>query len=35
MGVPVGAIQKLGKRIGKDQKLAEALWNSGWYEAGC
>jgi 3-methyladenine DNA glycosylase AlkD len=33
MGVPVGAIQKLGKRIGKDQKLAVALWNSGWYEA--
>ena len=33
MGVPVGAIQKLGKRIGKDHKLAVALWNSGWYEA--
>jgi 3-methyladenine DNA glycosylase AlkD len=33
MGVPVGAIQKLGKRIGRDQKLAVALWNSRWYEA--
>jgi len=33
MGVPVGAIQKLGKRIGKDHTLAVALWNSGWYEA--
>lgn len=33
MGVPVGAIQKLGKRIGKDQTLAVALWKTGWYEA--
>jgi 3-methyladenine DNA glycosylase AlkD len=33
MGVPVGAIQTLGKRIGKDQKLAAALWDTGWYEA--
>jgi len=33
MGVPVGEIQKLGKRIGTDQKLAVALWNTGWYEA--
>jgi 3-methyladenine DNA glycosylase AlkD len=33
MGVPVGAIQKLGKRIGKDQALAVALWDTGWYEA--
>lgn len=33
MGVPVGAIQKLGKRIGTDQKLAVALWNTEWYEA--
>jgi 3-methyladenine DNA glycosylase AlkD len=33
MGVRVGAIQTLGKRIGTDQKLAVALWNTGWYEA--
>jgi 3-methyladenine DNA glycosylase AlkD len=33
IGVPVGSIQKLGKQIGKDQALAEALWKSGWYEA--
>jgi len=33
MGVPVGSIQKLGKRIGKDQRLAAALWQTGWYEA--
>ena len=33
MGVPVGDIQKLGKRIGRDAKLADGLWKSGWYEA--
>ena len=33
MGVPVGSIQKLGRRIGKDHALADALWKSGWYEA--
>jgi 3-methyladenine DNA glycosylase AlkD len=33
LGVAVGDIQKLGKRIGRDQKLADALWKSGWYEA--
>jgi 3-methyladenine DNA glycosylase AlkD len=33
LGVPVGSIQALGKRIGKDQRLAVALWDSGWYEA--
>ena len=33
MGVPVGSIQTLGKRIGTDHKLAVALWKSGWYEA--
>lgn len=32
-GVPVGTIQQLGKRVGKDHAVAEALWRSGWYEA--
>jgi 3-methyladenine DNA glycosylase AlkD len=31
--VPVGAIQKLGKRLGRNHDLAEALWQAGWYEA--
>jgi hypothetical protein len=32
-GVPVGAIQQLGKRLGRDHDLAAALWETGWYEA--
>jgi 3-methyladenine DNA glycosylase AlkD len=32
-GVPVSAIRAYGKRLGKDPELAEALWQSGWYEA--
>ena len=32
-GVPMNAIQKLAKSLGKDHALAEALWNTGWYEA--
>src|SRR5262249_16118392 len=32
-GVPVGAIQKLAKRIGRNHDLAAALWETGWYEA--
>jgi 3-methyladenine DNA glycosylase AlkD len=32
-GVPVGTIQQLGKRLGRDHKLAAALWETGWYEA--
>src|SRR5687768_9106395 len=32
-GVPVGAIQKLGKELGKSHELALALWQTGWYEA--
>ena len=32
-GVSVSDIRALGKEIGRDQKLAEALWKSGWYEA--
>lgn len=32
-GVGVGEIQKLGKRLGKSQALAEALWATDVYEA--
>jgi 3-methyladenine DNA glycosylase AlkD len=32
-GVPVGAIQKLAKRLGQNHELAAALWETGWYEA--
>jgi 3-methyladenine DNA glycosylase AlkD len=32
-GVPVGTIQQLGKKLGRDHKLAAALWDTGWYEA--
>jgi 3-methyladenine DNA glycosylase AlkD len=32
-GVPVSAIQQLGKRLGRDHALAAGLWKSGWYEA--
>ena len=32
-GVSVGDLRALGKKLGRDQKLAEALWKTGWYEA--
>jgi len=32
-GVSVGDLRSLGKKIGRDQTLAEALWKTGWYEA--
>jgi 3-methyladenine DNA glycosylase AlkD len=32
-GVPVGAIQKLAKRLGWNHDLARSLWETGWYEA--
>src|SRR6478672_5990308 len=32
-GVPVGAIQKLGKELGRSHALAAALWEAGWFEA--
>jgi 3-methyladenine DNA glycosylase AlkD len=32
-GIPMGKIQALGKQLGKDHALANALWKSGWYEA--
>jgi len=33
LGVGVGTIQKLAKQLGKDQALAEGLWETGVYEA--
>jgi len=32
-GVPMAKIQAVAKRLGRDHALAEALWDSGWYEA--
>lgn len=32
-GIPVGALQKFARQIGKDQALSLALWKTGWYEA--
>ena len=32
-GVPMGAIQRLAKTLGKHHELAAALWATGWYEA--
>jgi 3-methyladenine DNA glycosylase AlkD len=32
LGVSMARIQKLGKEIGRDQALAEALWDAGVYE---
>ena len=32
-GVSIGALQKLGKQLGRSHELAEALWETGWYEA--
>lgn len=29
LGVPVGAIQKIAKQLGRDHALAEALWDTG------
>ena len=29
-GVPVGAIQRLAKSLGRSHELAAALWESGW-----
>ena len=33
LGVPMAGIQAVGKAIGRDHQLAEALWQSGVYEA--
>jgi 3-methyladenine DNA glycosylase AlkD len=32
-GVPVNAIQKLAKQLGRNHELAEQLWQTGHYEA--
>jgi len=32
-GVSVADLRGLGKKLGRDQPLAEALWKTGWYEA--
>jgi 3-methyladenine DNA glycosylase AlkD len=32
-GVSVGELRKLAKRLGRDHALAQALWDTGWYEA--
>ena len=32
-GVPMGAIQRIAKGLGRDHDLAAALWETGWYEA--
>ena len=32
-GVPVGKMQALAKRLGRNHELALALWETGWYEA--
>jgi 3-methyladenine DNA glycosylase AlkD len=32
-GVPMGALLSLSKKLGRDQALSLALWDSGWYEA--
>lgn len=32
-GVPVGDMQKLAKKLGRNHELAAALWETGWYEA--
>ena len=32
-GVSVSDVRKLGKQLGHDHALAQALWASGWYEA--
>jgi 3-methyladenine DNA glycosylase AlkD len=33
IGVPMGGIQQVGKSLGRDHALAEALWRTGIYEA--
>jgi 3-methyladenine DNA glycosylase AlkD len=33
LGVPVGKIQQLAKRLGRNHELALALWDTGLYEA--
>jgi 3-methyladenine DNA glycosylase AlkD len=32
-GVPMGAMHRMAKRLGRNHDLARALWETGWYEA--
>jgi 3-methyladenine DNA glycosylase AlkD len=32
-GVPMAAMQQIGRALGRDHALAQALWDTGWYEA--
>jgi len=32
-GIPMGTLLALSKKLGRDQALSLALWQSGWYEA--
>ena len=32
-GVSMSNVQSLAKRLGRSHELADALWNTGWYEA--
>ena len=32
-GVSVATVRQLGKELGPDHELAQALWATGWYEA--
>ena len=32
-GVSVADVRRLGKEVGPDHSLAQALWKTGWYEA--
>lgn len=33
LGIKMGVMHKIAKAAGRDQALAEALWQTGWYEA--
>jgi len=33
LGIPVGDLRDLGKRLGRSHELALALWDAGWLEA--
>ncbi|HEX6245580.1 MAG TPA: DNA alkylation repair protein, partial [Polyangiales bacterium] len=32
-GISVARLRQLGKQLGPDHELAQALWSTGWYEA--
>jgi 3-methyladenine DNA glycosylase AlkD len=33
LGIPVGVLRDMGKRLGRSHDLAEGLWKAGWLEA--